>query len=196
MKKGSIFILLLLVAGVLCLGIYFVNNYDSFEAYLFDGESDSFLIKGSAMFTKEKNVLNIIDIGYKKVDVNVAYMAMTLYTKIDDEERIIFSSGSGDPNALDYINKDIETDHSSPIVSNKIKTFSLIEHLYEMNYNIIENNGYDEYFPKEVKDNFQNNTYLEFEAITEDGENINEKIKLEMEKYSNNKWFYKKADHI
>lgn len=65
-----------------------------------------------------------------------------------------------------------------------------------MNYNIIENNGYDEYFPKEVKDNFQNNTYLEFEAITEDGENINEKIKLEMEKYSNNKWFYKKADHI
>ncbi len=163
-------ILLFLLIVIVYLTIYFFSNYHEFRHLLFTYESDTFTISGNATFTNERNTLNLTDFRYLDSE-----------RPSDDYDFII---------SLYYDGKAIFTDNSSTD-NNSVKK-------YFDNYQISlsEANGFNQYFTDEIIDNFDQ-TYLQI-TIRNNGKSLESfKVPLKtLDEYSNDKFFYKKEEHI
>ena len=172
-KKHSI-IIICLTSLLLVMTIYFINNYNKFKIYIFKGSNDMFEVFGNVTFSKKIHLLNITKIRYKKDDIKLKIINISLVANKNDKERLIFGSG---------------TEGGS--------IFSLQEYI-NMNsqYTIFEQYGYEEYFDSEIIENFKDIIYLKIEMVDEFNKKTISTIKVNSECYSNNKLFYKKVNHI
>lgn len=174
MKKKVIskIIISLLTILLLISTSYFINNYDQFKIYTFKGYDELFVINGNATFSKEIHLLNINKIGYRKKDILLKEIKISLIAKIDGKERLIYAT-KNNPDSL----------------------FSLQEYLDTYSYNLSEQYGYNDSFNSEIIRKFKNIIYLKIEMIDEfDNKNVSN-IKIKSEEYSNDSWFYDKASH-
>lgn len=175
MNKNQIFkIIIFFISSLfIILSIYFISNYNKFQVYIFSGKEDSFSVSGNATFTKDIQVLNIYGIKYNETDIMINKIKISLIAKINTKDRMIYSS-----------EKDSE------------EAFSLTNYLNEYSYSISEQYGYNEYFNKSIIKNFKDIIYLKIEITEATGNNITKIVKLHSNKYTNNKWFYRKTNHI
>lgn len=172
-KKYSI-IIICLTSLLLVMTISFINNYNKFKICIFKGSNDMFEVFGNVTFSKKIHLLNITKIRYKKEDIKLKEINISLVANKNDKERLIFGSG---------------TEGGS--------IFSLEEYI-KMNsqYTIFEQYGYEEYFNSEIIENFKDIIYLKIEMVDEFNKKTISTIKINSECYSNNKLFYKKVNHI
>lgn len=165
--------LMLLAVIAIVFGIYFINNYNQFHAYVFQGNDASFHISGSAVFTKQVQRLHIDRIKYKEKDILIKKIKISLVANIEDKERLIYAS-----------EKKSDT------------LFSLADCLDRYSYGISEQYGYDDYFNSTIIRKFQDVMYLKIEWVNETDQKVTKMIQLDSEKYSNNQWFYKNVNHL
>ncbi len=173
MKKFQSIIILCMAVVLILLLIYFINNYNQFTIYEFNGSGNQFGLTGNAVFSKQKNILNIIGIKYYGTDFLIKKIEISLLAKLNDQDRLIYRS-------------QIESD----------TTFSLIDCLGKYSYSISEQNGYYEYVNDDIIKNFADIVYLEIKITDEMDQLMEYEIKLNSTRYSNNQLFYKKANPI
>lgn len=173
-KKNLIIIIICLTSLLFVMTIYFINNYNKFKICIFKGSNDLFEVSGNATFSKKIHLLNITNLGYKKDDIKLKEIKISLVANNNGKERLIFGKGA-DGGSI----------------------FSLEEYI-KMNsqYTIFEQYGYEEYFNSEIIENFKDIIYLKIEMVDEFNKKTISTIKVNSECYSNNKLFYKKVNHI
>lgn len=172
-NKTVLIILLSMIIILLPLFIYFLNNYNKFIIYEFQGTSDKFAVTGNATFSKEKNILNINGIKYYGKDISIKKIEISLVANIDGREQLVYRT---------------EAEEDTP--------FSLIDYLNKYSYVISEQYGYNDYFNDYIIKEFKQIMCLKIEIIDENNKIIKKNVKLNSERYSNNNFFYKKANHI
>lgn len=164
-----------LISGIisLLLFIYFVSNFNSFTIYLFEGQNNQFYINGNITISKKINVLNINNVKYKGSDKIIKKIDISLINLTDGNETIIFKVGQGEDDL-----------------------FSLNEYLDSFSYYYSELYGYEDSLKSIFSKNFYDNTKLKI-SITDDN-NVETKyeIKINGQKYSNDKLIYKKVQKI
>lgn len=173
-KKNLIIIIICLTSLLFVMTIYFINNYNKFKICIFKGSNDLFEVSGNATFSKKIHLLNITNLGYKKDDIKLKEIKISLVANNNGKERLIFGKGAeGGSN------------------------FSLKEYI-NMNsqVTIFEQYGYEEYFNSEIIENFKDIIYLKIEMVDEFNKKTISTIKVNSECYSNNKLFYKIVNHI
>lgn len=173
-KKKNLIIIICLTSLLLVMAIYFINNYNKFKIYIFQGSNDLFQVSGNATFSKKIHLLNILKIKYKKDDITLKEIKISLVAINNDKERLIYGKG---------------TEGGS--------NFSLEKYLNMYSQDsIFERYGYGEYFNSEIIENFKDIIYLKIEMVDEFNKKTISYIKVSSECYSNNKLFYKKVNHI
>ncbi|HIT23295.1 MAG TPA: hypothetical protein IAD45_02640, partial [Candidatus Faecimonas intestinavium] len=135
--------------------------------------SDKFAVTGNATFSKEKNILNINGIKYYGKDISIKKIEISLVANIDGKEQLVYRT---------------EAEEDTP--------FSLIDYLNKYSYVISEQYGYNDYFNDYIIKEFKQIMCLKIEIIDENNKIIKKNVKLNSERYSNNNFFYKKANHI
>lgn len=150
--------------------LYFLSNYNQFKIYIFEGYDESFFVSGNATFSKKIHLLNINTLRYRKEDINLKRVKISLIAKINGKERLIYAR-KNEPDGL----------------------FSLTEYLKSYSFTLTEQYGYNESFPPEITKKFADIIYLKIEMTDEfDKEYINN-IKIKSQVYSNNRWVYQKS---
>ena len=161
-----IFITSLVLLAMIIFGIYFLNNFNKSILYTFKGHTDNYYLEGNAFVTGNQSQLNIVKVSSTNKDVNVIGVDISLYLNFD----LIISKptyskieliDSKPFNLSEYFDKFVYSHESIFNSDNKNKNYKLDEGLYAV-----------------------------ISIVLEDGEEIKEKIPLEVTKYCNNKWFY------
>ena len=173
-KKNLIIIIICLTSLLLVTTIYFINNYNKFKICIFKGSNDMFEVFGNVTFSKKIHLLNITNLNYKKDDIKLKEIKISLVANNNDKERLIFgkgAEGSSNFSLKEYINMNSQV-------------------------TIFEQYGYEEYFNSDIIENFKDIIYLKIEMVDEFNKKTISTIKVNSECYSNNKLFYKKVNHI
>ena len=64
MKKFQSMIILCMAVVLILLLIYFINNYNQFTIYEFNGSGNQFGLTGNAVFSKQKNSIHTYPFHY------------------------------------------------------------------------------------------------------------------------------------
>lgn len=169
MRKNILLIISIILLWNIVVTIYFVNNFNKFIIYEFNGNDRLFAVSGNATFSKQFQVLNIMGVRYSGPDLMVKKIKLSIFANIDDEERLIYA-------------ENIESDDC----------FSLNEYLNTYAKTISEFYEYGEKFNNKIINNFEDAIYFKIEITDIDNNNMETVIKLESNRYSNNKIIYKK----